>query len=85
MALHRLSDLTAYFALLQKLDNEVESLHDDILIHVTGFFREPESFLVLKDAVLPSILADRADRPGAGRSGPGCRPVRRARRPIRWR
>ena len=63
MALHRFSDLPAYLALLQQSPGEVESLHRDILIHVTGFFREPESFTVLRETVLPAIVADRT--PGA--------------------
>jgi two-component system CheB/CheR fusion protein len=59
MALHRLGDLPAYVTLLQQSPGEVESLHQDILIHVTGFFREPESFTVLRETVLPAIIADR--------------------------
>jgi len=59
MALHRLSDLGEYLAVLQKNPAEAEDLHDDILIHVTEFFLEPEAFSVLADVALPALLAER--------------------------
>jgi two-component system CheB/CheR fusion protein len=55
MALHRLSSLEGYLALLQQNPAEVENLYEDILIHVTSFFREPESFDVLKERIFPAI------------------------------
>jgi two-component system CheB/CheR fusion protein len=58
MALHRLRDLASYLALLETSPAEVENLHDDILIHVTGFFREPEAFSVFGETALPSLLTD---------------------------
>jgi two-component system, chemotaxis family, CheB/CheR fusion protein len=57
MALHRLHALPEYVKFLQKNPTEVESLHDDILIHVTGFFREPESFTALTDAFREIVSA----------------------------
>ncbi len=56
MVLHRLSDLASYVRLAQESAGELEHLHDDILIHVTSFFRDPESFEVLRTEVLPDII-----------------------------
>jgi two-component system CheB/CheR fusion protein len=64
MALHRMVDLDRYTALLLKQPREVEELYEDLLIHVTGFFREPEAFQALKTEVFPKIVeARQADGP----------------------
>lgn len=56
MAIHHTYEFSAYLALLVKSPEEAKQLHDDILIHVTSFFRDPESFGVLKQAVLPQLV-----------------------------
>ncbi|HSD27394.1 MAG TPA: CheR family methyltransferase, partial [Vicinamibacteria bacterium] len=64
MALNRVDDMRAYLELLRKRPDEARSLYQDILIHVTRFFREPESFEVLARDVLPGLLQGRkADNP----------------------
>ncbi|HXY41405.1 MAG TPA: CheR family methyltransferase, partial [Vicinamibacteria bacterium] len=64
MALHRQDDLDAYLGLLRSRPEEARSLYQDILIHVTRFFREPESFEALAKDVLPRLLhGRRADNP----------------------
>ena len=64
MALHRLSDLDEYIRLLQSDGNEIRNLYQDLLIHVTRFFREPESFEALVRLVFPTIVENRPrDRP----------------------
>ena len=72
LALHRLADLPAYTKLLQTDANEVERLHDDILIHVTGFFRDPESFALLCNDVLPDLIAAHQDGTPLRVWVPGC-------------
>lgn len=42
--------------LLDKKNNEVELLYRDLLINVTSFFREPETFRYLKTTFLPRLL-----------------------------
>ena len=59
MALHRLNDLDAYVKLLQSNPPELRSLFQDLLIHVTRFFREPESFDALTAEVFPKLLEHR--------------------------
>jgi two-component system CheB/CheR fusion protein len=57
MLLQKLVRLEDYLAFLRKNADEVQALHDDILINVTGFFRDPESYETLKRVVFPAILA----------------------------
>jgi two-component system CheB/CheR fusion protein len=72
MALHRLTELESYTEMLQKQPREADELYEDLLIHVTGFFREPEAFEVLKEEVFPKILGAR-DGEGPIRAWvPGC-------------
>jgi two-component system, chemotaxis family, CheB/CheR fusion protein len=61
MALRKVDVLTDYLALLQDEPNEVRDLYEDILIHVTSFFRDPEVFESLKTQVFPSLLSAKAD------------------------
>jgi two-component system CheB/CheR fusion protein len=64
MALHRINDLGQYVRLLRGDEAEVRSLYQDLLIHVTRFFREPESFDALAREVFPAIVQGRGgDRP----------------------
>jgi two-component system CheB/CheR fusion protein len=59
MALHRLTDIGDYIKLLRSDATEVRSLGRDMLIHVTRFFREPESFEAIAREVLPAVLDGR--------------------------
>ena len=61
MALHRLTDLQHYIRLLEETPAEVRSLYQDLLIHVTRFFREPESFKALAQQVFPKLVEDRQE------------------------
>jgi two-component system CheB/CheR fusion protein len=64
MALHRLSEVGDYLRLLRSDPAEVRSLYQDLLIHVTRFFRDPESFEALAREVFPEIVRGRAsDQP----------------------
>lgn len=72
MALQRIDSLQKYLQVLHKNSSEVEALYQDILVHVTGFFRDPDAFQALRTKVLPNLAASRA----AGRPirvwVPGC-------------
>jgi two-component system CheB/CheR fusion protein len=59
---HRLDSAVSYLALLQREPEEVRGLYEDVLIHVTGFFRDPAIFDAVSSTVLPSLL--RARPPG---------------------
>jgi two-component system CheB/CheR fusion protein len=62
MALNRVTELDQYVSLVKSRPDEIRELYQDILIHVTQFFREPESFETLRHVVFPAIAAKkRAD------------------------
>jgi two-component system CheB/CheR fusion protein len=64
MILHKLDGLGEYVRYVHENPSELHALYQDVLIHVTRFFREPPSFEALKDRVLPAALENRtADQP----------------------
>ncbi|MFH1809433.1 MAG: CheR family methyltransferase, partial [Pseudomonadota bacterium] len=63
MAVQQIDGLAGYVRALQKHPAEIEALFRDLLIGVTGFFRDPQAFAALEQQVLPPLLAQRP--PGA--------------------
>jgi two-component system CheB/CheR fusion protein len=64
LALHKVTSVEQYLKYLQDNAAEVHQLYQDILIHVTRFFREPESFDVLAKEIFPDLIEGRpADAP----------------------
>ncbi len=61
MHLHRMDDVAEFIALLRGSPAELKSVHTDILIHVTRFFRDPEAFRALRSLVIPRLV-ERARR-----------------------
>ena len=61
MALSRAQDLPAYLRMLEGDPQEVRALYEDVLIHVTSFFRDPEVFESLKTRVFPEILRNKPE------------------------
>jgi two-component system CheB/CheR fusion protein len=59
MALQGISGADAYFRKLKTDRGELELLYRDVLISVTSFFREPESFWDLKRLIYPRLLKKR--------------------------
>jgi two-component system, chemotaxis family, CheB/CheR fusion protein len=55
--LDRLADYVAY---LQAHPTEVKALYEEILIHVTSFFRDPRAFELLKTKVFPTIAQNKS-------------------------
>lgn len=62
LALHRLETLDDYLKFLNGNAEEARALYEDVLIHVTSFFRDPEVFVSLRKKVFKEILAKK--RPG---------------------
>jgi two-component system, chemotaxis family, CheB/CheR fusion protein len=56
MILQRKDRLQDYAQLLQDLPTEARALHDDLLIGVTSFFRDPESFDALTQKAFPELI-----------------------------
>ncbi|GMU21112.1 MAG: chemotaxis protein CheB [Phycisphaerae bacterium] len=72
MALHKITSVDRYLRFLQENPPEILQLYQDILIHVTRFFREPDTFKALADIVFPEII-ERAGGDNAIRIWvPGC-------------
>ncbi len=59
MVLQKIGSLAEYLKILHRNRSEVEQLFQDILIHVTGFFRDPTAFLALKKRIFPRIIKDK--------------------------
>jgi two-component system CheB/CheR fusion protein len=57
MALHKIDNVDAYVQFLEQNPEEMDALYREILIKVTGFFRDPEMFQTLKAKVIPEIAA----------------------------
>jgi two-component system CheB/CheR fusion protein len=55
MALIKITKPEDYIRYLQENPMEVTNLYQDVLIKVTGFFRDPEAFEVLKNEIFPLI------------------------------
>jgi two-component system CheB/CheR fusion protein len=60
MVLRQMNDLKAYAEYLSKNPDEVNALYADILIHVTGFFRDAEAYQALKATVFPKLMENRS-------------------------
>ncbi len=56
MLLHKLENPKQYLKFLHENPAEPAALCEDILIHVTGFFREPEAFQALAQRIFPKML-----------------------------
>ena len=63
MALRKVSTLREYLPIARDDQHEVEQLYADILIKVTGFFRDAEVFTTLQRDVFPELLRERDNEP----------------------
>lgn len=59
MGLARITEIGDYAKMLRQTPNEVSALADDLLIHVTGFFRDPEAWETLRARVIVPLIAGR--------------------------
>ena len=72
MALRKVERLDDYVALIRDEPEEIEHLYSDILIKVTGFFRDPAVFTTLARDILPEMLRERDPKNGVRIWVPGC-------------
>ena len=64
MGLHQIEQVADYGALVRQNSAEASALADDLLIHVSGFFRDPDAWETLRTQVLEPLVAERdADQP----------------------
>jgi two-component system CheB/CheR fusion protein len=59
MVVHKVDKLKDYLRFIGKKPEELDELYRDLLIHVTGFFREPEAFVALRKHVYPKLFEGR--------------------------
>jgi len=72
MVLHKLTKIDQYLKLLHETPEEVQALYRDVLIHVTRFFREPESFAAISGSILPKVVESRQEEQAIRIWVPGC-------------
>jgi two-component system, chemotaxis family, CheB/CheR fusion protein len=72
MVLQKMSDVEKYLRYLKENPQEAQKLTQDILIHVTRFFREPESFAALTEHVFPEVVANQHGESPIRIWVPGC-------------
>ncbi|HJT25126.1 MAG TPA: chemotaxis protein CheB [bacterium] len=56
MVLLKMDNIEQYVRYLRDNKKEIQALYQDLLINVTGFFRDPETFSGLKAKVFPQLL-----------------------------
>ncbi len=72
LQVRQLTELPAYLTLLRDTPEEVHALLQDLLITVTNFFRDRETFAVIEREIIPNLFANK-DGDGAIRIWvPGC-------------
>ena len=59
MVLNKMETMGSYLKRLETDPSEVEALYRDLLINVTSFFRDPETFEYLKSDVIPDLVKHR--------------------------
>ena len=59
MMVRKTDSFEAYAKYLRENNEEIKSLYNDILINVTEFFRDPESFKELVEHVFPKLIKKR--------------------------
>lgn len=62
MGLNRVTDIGQYAKILRQSPTEATGLGDDLLIHVTGFFRDAQAWEALRQQVIVPLVQGRAAR-----------------------
>jgi len=61
MLLKKIGGIREYVEFLRRDAAELDALYQDILIHVTSFFREPESFQILERQIIPKLIEGKTE------------------------
>ncbi|MCG6859915.1 MAG: PAS domain S-box protein [Chromatiaceae bacterium] len=72
MGINHVERIAEYLMLIRESPNEATLLFKDLLIGVTGFFREPEAFKVLEQEVIPALVRERSGDAPVRVWVPGC-------------
>ncbi|HLZ39630.1 MAG TPA: chemotaxis protein CheB [Candidatus Sulfotelmatobacter sp.] len=60
IVVHRMDNIKAYLRYVRQNPAELDELYRDILIHVTGFFRDKEAYKALSTRVFPALFHNRS-------------------------
>jgi two-component system CheB/CheR fusion protein len=72
MGLSHIEDMGEYVELLRQEDEEISALYKDLLIGVTNFFREPQSWQALQKHVVAPLVDEHDDNSAIRVWVPGC-------------
>ncbi len=72
MVINKTENMKEYVVYLRAHPSEQQSLFDDLLIGVTSFFREPKTFLALKEKVFPELVQNKSFNESIRVWVPGC-------------
>lgn len=72
MVLKNIDTIKKYVTYLRSHNEEVQALFEDLLIGVTGFFREPQTFNILKENVFPALVENKPTNQPIRVWVPGC-------------
>lgn len=72
MMLYKIDGIESYTEFLKTHSEAVDELCEDIFIHVTGFFRDPDSFQALSEQVLHRLIVNKEDSDPIRIWVPGC-------------
>jgi two-component system CheB/CheR fusion protein len=72
MVLHKLTRFADYVKYVRSNAEELRALHADMLITVTSFFRDPETFEALRTNILPRLFEQKAAHAPIRVWVPGC-------------
>jgi two-component system CheB/CheR fusion protein len=72
MALRRIGGLREYAVVLHDDPNEARALAQDMLIHVTSFFRDSDAFTTLKEQIFASLAKGKGSGDSIRLWVPGC-------------
>lgn len=62
MSIHQIDKISSYVRFVSENPEELDLLFKELLIGVTGFFRDPEVWKLLHDKTLPELLANHPTR-----------------------
>ncbi len=72
MQLQQIENLEEYAERLRSDHDEVEQLFEDLLITVTTFFRDPQTFAVLKRSLIPTLFEGKSEQDQVRAWSVGC-------------
>src|SRR6185437_10168880 len=72
MLLKKIKTLKEYIDYLKENSGELESLHNDLLINVTSFFRELHTLQFLRDTIFPRLIKNKSQQDPIRIWVPGC-------------